>query len=299
MRWGRQSLRGGGASAVWEVIDGWSTITGVYDACEDTLRRAWESILPVESGGPIDPNDKVSTAGFGDKHFVDAANEIHYIIHFENLEEALFSAVNIVITDRLDGALDFESVTIGESSHPPSSVVDNEDDGVITWTFTGIDLPPNVNPPQGEGWVSFSVRPRSDVVSGAVIINTADIVFDTNDPVITPPVSNAIDVEGPQSAVEPLAATSKATIPLRWAGIDDAAGAGIKDYTIYVSDDEGEYEVWLEHTESTSGVFKGEVGHSYAFYSVARDNVGHVEAPPEVPDATTTVESACFVGSLQ
>src|SRR5262249_36108347 len=42
-------------------------------------------------------------------------------------------------------------------------------------------------------------------------------------------------------------------------------------------------------TTATSGTVTVGGGHTYAFYSVARDNVGHVEAPPSAPDTTIQV----------
>src|SRR5262249_15128788 len=39
----------------------------------------------------------------------------------------------------------------------------------------------------------------------------------------------------------------------------------------------------------TGALFNGAPGHAYAFYSVATDNAGNVEAPPATPNALTTV----------
>jgi len=47
--------------------------------------------------------------------------------------------------------------------------------------------------------------------------------------------------------------------------------AGIKDFTILVSEDGSPFAEWLSHTSETSGAFHGVVGRSYAFYSVAHD----------------------------
>ena len=41
--------------------------------------------------------------------------------------------------------------------------------------------------------------------------------------------------------------------------------------------------------------YAGKAGHTYAFYSVAIDNVGHVEQPPAMPDAVTSVVSTITV----
>jgi len=82
------------------------------------------------------------------------------------------------------------------------------DTGVVSWRFTSIDpvtgqqtrdplagfLPPNQVPPEGDGWVTYTVRPRSTLVTGDVIDAQARIVFDTNDPIDTVPAHfNTID----------------------------------------------------------------------------------------------------------
>jgi hypothetical protein len=49
------------------------------------------------------------------------------------------------------------------------------------------------------------------------------------------------------------------------------------------------YTNWLTRTTNLSAVFFGDSGHTYSFYSVARDNVGNIEEAPEEPDAVITV----------
>jgi hypothetical protein len=49
----------------------------------------------------------------------------------------------------------------------------------------------------------------------------------------------------------------------------------------------------LEDTAKTSAVFSGAAGVTYAFYSVALDNVGNVEDVPAEPDATTVARAGC------
>lgn len=91
--------------------------------------------------------------------------------------------------------------------------------GLVQWTLTGIDpdtgelsqdplagfLPPN--DPQthvGEGSVSYLVRPKTGLASGAEIANMATIIFDWNEPIDTPWVVNRIDGGVPASSVDPL-----------------------------------------------------------------------------------------------
>ena len=84
-------------------------------------------------------------------------------------------------------------------------------------------------------------------------------------------------------------------IQLNWTGEDDFNGSGIRDYTIYVSEDEMLYMPWLAHTTNMSAVFVGESGHTYAFYSVAMDNAGNIEEAPEEPDAAVHVSDGITI----
>ncbi len=67
------------------------------------------------------------------------------------------------------------------------------------------------------------------------------------------------------------------------------AGSGIATYDIFVSADGAESVLWLDDTTGTTATYKGEAGHTYAFYSVTRDNVGYIEAVPVTADTQITV----------
>ena len=155
--------------------------------------------------------------------------------------------------------------------------------------FAGF-LPPNTVPPEGEGAVLFSVMPKKGAVTGAQIRNKASIVFDTNAPIQTPEWLNTVDNSLPASSVSPLSPQQSATsFPISWQGSD--VGAGIGDYTVYVSDNGGPFTVWQMNTTETSATFTGAVGHTYRFYSIARDLVGNVEDPKTAAEAATTIVS--------
>ena len=180
----------------------------------------------------------------------------------------------------------------------------DQSSGQLTWTFTSVDpetgelpedplagfLPPNREPPEGEGYVMFTIRQKPDLASGTQIRNKATIVFDVNPPIETREVLNTIDAGAPSSAVQTLEETqANAEFEVSWSGEDDAGGSGIRDYTIYVATDDSPYTVWLANTAETSATFTGEHRHTYRFYSRATDNVGHVEPAPADADARTAV----------
>lgn len=76
----------------------------------------------------------------------------------------------------------------------------------LSWEFRTVDpltgtfpenpfagfLPPNDETGRGEGFVSFLVKPSGDVAGGETIENTASIIFDTNEPIITNTWSNLV-----------------------------------------------------------------------------------------------------------
>jgi len=181
----------------------------------------------------------------------------------------------------------------------------NLETGVITWTFTSLDpatfelpdalgdigfLPPNADPPGGEGFVTYFVRPKSGAPSGTRIDAEASIVFDVNAPIATPAIFHTLDAGLPQSSVDPLPdVTATEDFVVSWSGGDEAGGAGIATYDVYVSIDDRPFEPWLIQTANLTEVYAGEIGRSYAFYSIAHDHVGHVERPPAVPDSMTVV----------
>jgi RHS repeat-associated protein len=152
----------------------------------------------------------------------------------------------------------------------------------------GLLYPNNTNH-IGEGGLSYLVRAKSNLVSGTIITNRANIVFDYNDPILTPLVLNTIDSAAPSGAVMVLGATNISPFLVQWSGSDEPGGSGIASYDVYVSEDGTNYFLWLARTTTTSALFNGGAGHTYHFYSVAHDNVGHAEAAPLMPDAHTTV----------
>ncbi|MFT5150963.1 MAG: hypothetical protein ACI841_000948, partial [Planctomycetota bacterium] len=162
--------------------------------------------------------------------------------------------------------------------------------GEASWYFQSLDpvtleittnpvigfLPPNLFPPEGEGRIDFRVEMHAGFETGREILNTAEIIFDVTPAIVTPTWRNTIDSDFPTSEVESLERVgSTSDIRVRWSGEDN--GAGIADYSLFVSIDGGEFEPWITWTQDSSAVYKGGAGKTYSFQSVARDRVGHAE----------------------
>jgi len=179
------------------------------------------------------------------------------------------------------------------------------DSGVMTWVIQSVDpvtggvpedplagfLPPNRDCGGcGEGFVSFLVYPKADLPSVATVRNEAMIIFDLNDPLTTDEVTNTIDSGKPSSRILPLpSTTSDESFTVKWVAADNPGGSGVSYLDIYVSIDGGDFDLWLAATSDTSATYNGERGHTYAFFSLATDNVGNQQELPSEPHASTTV----------
>jgi hypothetical protein len=231
----------------------------------------------------------------------------------------------VVITDQLDvtnddlGSLSLGPITFGTQLVTPSplqtsysTTVDlgpatnllvavngnlNSSTGLLTWNLQSLDpttmqppTDPTVGflPPGTGGSVFFTVSPKKGLATNTQIQNQATVVFDVNPPMNTPAWLNTLDNTPPTSSVQPLPSTEPpAGFTVSWSGTD--VGAGVQDFTIYVSDNGSAFTVWRQNTTATSAAYTGQVGHTYGFYSIARDLVGNVEAAKTSAEATTTV----------
>lgn len=269
-----------------------------------------------------DPNEKLGLSGYGTPNFVPNVPTIPYTIHFENIENATAPAKKIVINDYLDEDLDYNTFNFGDISlgniiiHSWQNIVDlrpyenllvkinktiDYTTGLVSWTLVTIDpvtgnppedptigfLPPNHSPPEGEGWVSYTINPKSNLLSGTEICNKAIITFDSNPQIETNEIINTIDSLPPISNINPLQTESPSEFEVSWTGNDDL-GSGILNYAIFVSENDGPYKFWLR-TYANSAIFTGIIGSNYKFFCIATDNVGNIENAPLSPDATTTV----------
>ncbi|MEW6482287.1 MAG: T9SS type A sorting domain-containing protein [bacterium] len=156
-------------------------------------------------------------------------------------------------------------------------------------------LPPNSYSPNGEGWVSFSIKPKSDLSSETQIKNKAGIIFDINPPIDTKEVLNTVDASFPASSIASLPLTqTRTTFSVNYSGSD--AHSGVKNLVVYISDNGASYAPIFTKTFdsplstfSGSFTYQGKYGHSYKFYSRSMDAVGNFEAEPLSPDAEISI----------
>jgi hypothetical protein len=171
---------------------------------------------------------------------------------------------------------------------------------VLTWTFTSID-PATGQPPVdagigflpagGQGDVVFSVKPKEGLATGTQIQDQGKVVFNKLPADPTAVWQNTIDNTSPVSHVLalPTKETSQSFL-VQWSGTD--IGSGVQDFTIYTSDNGGSFSPWLQNTTDTSDFYPGVDGHTYGFFSQARDLAGNVEPKKATADTETQVLAA-------
>lgn len=128
----------------------------------------------------------------------------------------------------------------------------------------------------GEGFVIFSIKPKSNSVTFDELDSYANIYFDTNDPLMTNIALNTVDADPPESAVlDTFSAPNASNLRVQWSGTD--VGCGVKNYTILYSVNDSTYRPWIELTTATAGLLPAKLGNTYRFLSIARDSVENTE----------------------
>lgn len=225
----------------------------------------------------LDPRSfRLGSFGFGDFIFTVPENRAFYQTRLD-LRDALGIFIDV-----------FAGVDVATSS--------------IFWNLTAIDpltgevpddglrgfLPPNVTSPQGEGFVTYTVRPKPTATNGAQIDAAARIFFDTEAPVDTPPIFNTLDVTAPTSTVAALPPiVDDRRFRINWSGADGDVGSGIVSYDVYVRRNNGPFQRWLDDTTLNNAEYTGDIGSTYSFYAIATDAVGNSE--PLVDQAESTI----------
>ena len=175
----------------------------------------------------------------------------------------------------------------------------NVQTGLIRWTFTSLDpmtmeptddvmqgfLPVNADGTSGIGEVSYNVNLLKTFADGTQIANRASIVFDTNDPILTPVWQNTIDAVSPVSKVTEVVTLNDSTARVRCEGSDERSG--VWRYEVYAQ--YGSVGTWEKvgtcNADSAWIDFPMEEHMSYGFCALAIDSAGNVEVKDMVREA--------------
>lgn len=130
--------------------------------------------------GSYDPNDKqVSDTAITPSTL---NNYLTYTIRFQNT--GTDTAFNVLITDTLSPLLDATTLRLISSSHACQFTAYGY--GYLRFNFPNILLPDSTtNESASHGFVTYHIKPKSNIQLGETILNTAYIYFDYNAPIIT------------------------------------------------------------------------------------------------------------------
>lgn len=184
------------------------------------------------------------------------------------------------ITAGPDGALWFPIIGYDYYGYKPSTIGRITTTGVVTI----YDLTDHLRTafqltlgPDNALWVTSEDKSQTTVSQTNVNSITQVIVgpLERN-----PPISRVSQLNPSQSS---------ANFKVQWSGTDSESG--VRDFTIYFSDESGPFTAWLTRTTAREATFSGVAGHRYGFYSIARDFAGNLELSKGSPDALTQVAS--------
>ena len=148
-------------------------------------------------------------------------------------------------------------------------------------------LPPNINMPEGEGSVSFSVRLKDNLQHKTVVVNQADIIFDYNETIPTNRWENRLDLISPVSSVA-IEQLSDSTFKVKWTGADTESG--VHYHKLYAKINDGEFFP-LGNYFSKEMICMATPDTLYSFYVEAVDYVGNAERKPALAEASIKLSS--------
>ena len=172
--------------------------------------------------------------------------------------------------------------------------------GIATWHFKCVDpatgelptdpsagfLPPDDGNGSGQGLVAYTIQLKDGLANNVTVANKASIVFDNNDPIVTPTWENKKDVVPPTSKMLSASNTGNGFAELKWQGTDNTGGSGVYSYDVFMKHNNDDYVMIYSGITETSAQFAIEKGANYSFYTIATDNAGNREIKTNVPDVT-------------
>jgi RHS repeat-associated protein len=162
---------------------------------------------------------------------------------------------------------------------------------VPTDPFAGF-LRPNVTAPEGDGFLTYSVKPLANIANDTEITAVASIVFDYEAPLSTPTLTNKVDTLVPNASVNSFlnATSTRGKFRVTLTGADQNPGSGFYVGTVFVRDNGGELRTVGSAQESSDFLFTGGLaGHTYEFFGIGTDNAGNQTSVRLTPDATISV----------
>ncbi len=171
--------------------------------------------------------------------------------------------------------------------------------GIATWRIASLDpmtmektdnpmsgvLPINYDGVSGQGEISFDIKLKDNLDDGVEIHNRAAIIFDQEEPIITPTWTNVMDTIAPVSQITTCEAVNDSTVMLHFKGTDNRSG--VWKYDLYRQDGtDAPWVVTAENITDSVYTFEGYTGLSYGFCVMATDSAGNKEVKELIREAT-------------
>lgn len=244
-----------------------------------------------------DPNEIVGPAGYGEQNHLSEIPTMNYTIFFENKKEATAPAYRVQIVDTLSAAFNPETVKFGETSHMGAQYnwKMEREGNILKWDIEGIELMPNITPPEGEGFVKFSVELNNNLPTGTAIENRATITFDMNPPIVTNTWVNILDFVAPTTTMNTIEYQAGDTILIvTCTATDNESGAGVGMYEFFASVDQSPFvSVGQSAQNSIEFQIPDSTKNNYRFYALVTDNVGNAEQTiPQLTECNSLLVSA-------
>jgi hypothetical protein len=144
----------------------------------------------------------------------------------------------------------------------------------------------------GEGYVNYTIRPKSTLVTGDSVRAYGKITFDVNEPILTNTWQNKIDALPPESNPVVFPVYSQNQFPISFTGEDDPGGTGIESYYLYFAENNGPYNYFGIYPEGGQATFTGNYNTIYHFFSLGVDHTGNIEPMKSAPDATVVIDTS-------
>ncbi len=150
--------------------------------------------------------------------------------------------------------------------------------------FAGF-LPPNKNPPEGDGGFSFTTYLRPGLETGDVASAQALIYFDDNELIATEVWTNAVDETRPRADATEAFLEGDSTLVVRYGGSD--LGAGVSDYALRIRRDASPW-LPIDIPLPDDGEIRVPIdpNRRYEMYVVATDSVGLRERQTPMAEVT-------------
>jgi hypothetical protein len=248
----------------------------------------------VGIGHAVDPNRVTADPA---QKYVRSGTEVNYTVQFENDKNSTAAAKDIDVEVPLDEGLNTSMLQFGETTHPNTTATKTVQNDTLQWSYEDIFLPPNTDPPEGQGNFTYRTKIEEDAENGTQIESQAAIVFDSQNPVMTNEHVYVVDDSAPDStvSVEQIDTTNDNRTYNVTVTSDDP-GVGVANTTLYTKRTNGSWQnhsTWVRLADdpntslaatTTVTVPKDE---SIAFAATAVDGLGNKEERTGA-DATIT-----------